>query len=323
MTWLSWRQQRTEALIAAGILALLAALLIPSGLDMASVYDHDRLVGLPRRAHRSCGVAIDSFTDAFPVARGLPLAWFTLVPGLIGVLLAAPFVSSSRTARTGLPGRRASRAAAGSRPSSARSSVAALIAAVVMTRAHHVVARAARPPARAEWRRASSTSKARSPLGYVLFALGLALAVGVVWRRTVPALIVGFIGYVVGAHLRRHLAAPALPVAARSGPGASSRQGAARRRTSTSRLGAEPVPERQARPHRSDLHARPAARAGQGGPSARSTSLPRQHGRGYTHAVYQPASRFWLFQGIETALFGGAAVALIAFAAWWTHRRAS
>ena len=31
--------------------------------------------------------------------------------------------------------------------------------------------------------------------GYVLFALGLALAVGAVWRRTVPALVVAFVGY--------------------------------------------------------------------------------------------------------------------------------
>jgi hypothetical protein len=43
----------------------------------------------------------------------------------------------------------------------------------------------------------------------------------------------------------------------------------------------------------------------------------------YTHAVYQPASRFWAFQGIETALFGGVAVMLIVFASWWTHRRTS
>ncbi len=40
-------------------------------------------------------------------------------------------------------------------------------------------------------------------------------------------------------------------------------------------------------------------------------------------AVYQPASRFWLFQGIETALFGGVALVLIAFAAWWLHERAA
>ncbi len=39
------------------------------------------------------------------------------------------------------------------------------------------------------------------------------------------------------------------------------------------------------------------------------------------HAVYEPASRFWLLQGIETALFGGIALVLILFAAWWTHQR--
>jgi hypothetical protein len=46
-------------------------------------------------------------------------------------------------------------------------------------------------------------------------------------------------------------------------------------------------------------------------------------GAGYNHAVYQPDSRFWLFQSIETALFGGIAVVLILFAAWWVHERAS
>ncbi len=34
------------------------------------------------------------------------------------------------------------------------------------------------------------------PLGYVLFALGLGLAIGVVWRRTAPAVIAAFLGYV-------------------------------------------------------------------------------------------------------------------------------
>ena len=41
-----------------------------------------------------------------------------------------------------------------------------------------------------------------------------------------------------------------------------------------------------------------------------------RHGAGYSHLLYQPASRFWEFQGIETALFAGIAVLLITFAAW-------
>jgi hypothetical protein len=39
------------------------------------------------------------------------------------------------------------------------------------------------------------------------------------------------------------------------------------------------------------------------------------------HAVYEPASRFWAMQGVELALFGGAALVLIALAAWWTQAR--
>jgi hypothetical protein len=36
---------------------------------------------------------------------------------------------------------------------------------------------------------------------------------------------------------------------------------------------------------------------------------------------YQPADRFWLFQGIESAIFLGLAAVLLALAVWWvmTH----
>jgi hypothetical protein len=39
--------------------------------------------------------------------------------------------------------------------------------------------------------------------------------------------------------------------------------------------------------------------------------------------VFQPASRFWLFQGIEAALFTGLALGLLAIAVWWIRRRVS
>ena len=35
--------------------------------------------------------------------------------------------------------------------------------------------------------------------------------------------------------------------------------------------------------------------------------------------VLQPAGRFWLFQGIESALFAGLAAALLAFTVWWVR----
>ena len=38
MIWLSWRQQRLESVLMAGLLVLVAALLVPLGMHMASAY---------------------------------------------------------------------------------------------------------------------------------------------------------------------------------------------------------------------------------------------------------------------------------------------
>jgi hypothetical protein len=163
--------------------------------------------------------------------------------------------------------------------------------------------------------------------GYTLFALGLALAVGVVWRRTVPAVVIGFAGYfaariLVDTWLRERLVTPLT----------------ATWRTAVPRPGG---PSRVAEPaslhHAWVISERPSDRLGHpvslriGDCSRGAAGHVRkvmvdgncllQKGADYIHAVYHPASRFWLFQGIETALFGGTALALILFAAWWTHER--
>ena len=88
MTWLSWRQQRTESIITAAILAALAAVLIPTGIHMATVYGHAGLAAcLDNATTSSCGAATRAFKDRFG-QLGNTTAWLTLVPGIIGVLLA-------------------------------------------------------------------------------------------------------------------------------------------------------------------------------------------------------------------------------------------
>jgi hypothetical protein len=37
--------------------------------------------------------------------------------------------------------------------------------------------------------------------------------------------------------------------------------------------------------------------------------------------TYQPASRYWVFQWYETAIFVALALALAAFCFWWVRRR--
>ena len=58
------------------------------------------------------------------------------------------------------------------------------------------------------------------------------------------------------------------------------------------------------------------ARPGPNGAKGLDPACMSRHGAGFTHILYQPASRFWEIQGLEFALFGGVAVILIAFAAW-------
>src|SRR5262249_48863901 len=92
VTWVSWRLQRTETLIAVGMLALLAALLIPTGIQMANAYHHDGLAAcLSSNPGPTCDSQLGEFRQRSQSLIDLS-SWFTLLPGLIGILLAAPFI---------------------------------------------------------------------------------------------------------------------------------------------------------------------------------------------------------------------------------------
>jgi hypothetical protein len=48
------------------------------------------------------------------------------------------------------------------------------------------------------------------------------------------------------------------------------------------------------------------------------------HAHGWLYLVtWQPPDRFWLFQGIESAIFFGLAAVLLALAFWWVQTRIS
>jgi hypothetical protein len=74
------------------------------------------------------------------------------------------------------------------------------------------------------------------------------------------------------------------------------------------------------------LHAVPQFSVGSVCPATRASTRAsldecvRAHGFLNTD-VFQPGSRFWLFQGIQAAIFLGLAVVLLAVAVWWVRRR--
>jgi len=101
---------------------------------MASAYRHDGLAAcLGQDPSISCAQALHSFTSQFERTGNL-VAWFTLLPGLIGVPARGAVRPRAREAApTGSPGRRASPAAAGSPPSSASRSAQRWLVALVLT----------------------------------------------------------------------------------------------------------------------------------------------------------------------------------------------
>jgi len=196
MTWVAWRLQRTETLIALALLVLIGAVLLPTGIEMSHAFDRDHLsLCLGHRPSGACNNAIEGFLSRFNSLGDL-LAWFTLLPGLLGVILAAPFLleleqgtyrlawtqSITRgrwiAAKLGLP----------------------LAVALLVAGAYILVGTWWREPfVRMNGRMDTATydSEGIVALGYTLFAFGLALVVGVLWRKAVAAVTVAFVGYVV------------------------------------------------------------------------------------------------------------------------------
>ena len=309
MIWVGWRQQRTETLIGLGIVVLVAALLVPTGIQMAHAYDSDGIGAcLGARQSFACGDAIRSFQDRFDGVSNL-LGWLTLLPGLIGVLLAAPFIgqlesgayrldwTQSITRRRWIAGKLA----------------LSIGATVLLSLVFIALVTWWRTPLVHLSGRMENTvfdSEGIVAVGYALFALGLALALGVIWRRSVAAIAVAFIAYFavrlfVDVWLRQRLTPPLSATWSRTGSEPAALQHAwVISESPVDRFGHALVPHIGACPG-GNLKACFAAHA------------PR-----YVQALYEPASRFWSMQLVEFALFAGVAVVLIALAAWWTDRRA-
>jgi len=309
--WLSWRQQRTEAALSAAMVVLLAALFIPAGIHLASFYDHHGVARCISGKTFACGQTLAAFGDRAGILRSV-VPWLTLLPGLVGVALAAPIIldlegGTYRLAWT--------QSITRGRWIATRFSVAvgtALATAGLLA----VLFTWYRAPLDHVFGRFDGTSfdlEGTVSLGYVLFALGLGLAVGVVWRRTAPAMIASFLGYVacrvfVDAWLRQRLVTPVSATWSINAAGPN---------LNNDWVLASGPSDKAGHLFGGDFGALQACGhvAFKGAKVLNAKCLVR-HGAGYNHAVWQPDSRFWQFQGIETALFAGLGLLLIAFAAW-------
>jgi hypothetical protein len=315
MIWLSWRLQRSETLLALAAFGLIAAIFVPAGIHLASAFTHYGVGHCIDRQSRACADGVGAFADSAGTLRSA-LGWFNLLPGLIGVALAAPLVldlesgTSTFAWTQGVTRRRWLATKLG----------IALLTAVAAGGAYTALFGWYRGPFNRVFGRFSDGGfdfQGTVPIAYFLFALGLGLAVGVLWRRTAPAMVVAFLAYfgariTVDQSLRRHFLAPLTATTGFRSGGLNLQRDLQR-----AWILFEGPSNRAGQPFSGSFQAlQRCGNANPGGLKSVSHACLARLGAGYNHAVYFPESRFWAFQGIETALFGGIALLLIAFAAW-------
>jgi hypothetical protein len=309
--WLTWRQQRIETLITAAILALLAAAFVPKGIHLADLFAKQHLAHCVNRDTPACRYAVSNFGNSAGTLRGLlDSGWFNLIPGLIGVALAAPLLLDLEHGTTRLAW---TQSVTRQRWLATKGTVAVGTVLLAAAAFSLLFTWYQKPFDRIYGHWDKFDFEWIAPLGYALFALGLTLGIGVLLHRVAAAMVVAFGAYVAGrvfveSWLRQRLLTPLSATWGlhSSGPNVASAwvitEGPSDRAGHLFN-GSSAVIQSCSRP-------------GPKGGQALDAGCMARHGAGFTHILYQPASRFWELQGIETALFSGVALLLIAFAAW-------
>jgi hypothetical protein len=345
MIWLTWRQFRIQAEIAAGTLAAFAVLLAITGPHLASLYAASGITGCHAG---SCGQIAGSYLSlagangTYPAVYALTIAGTVLAPAIIGIFWGAPLLA--RELETGTFRLAWTQSITRARWLTVKLTLVGL-AAVAVTEAFSLmlawwaapISQAARiapntpaPLGFGPFSPPTFASHGITPLGYAAFAFSLGVSVGVVLRRVIPAMAVtlaifAVIQVAVPLWIRPNVVPPDHTMVAIGSVAASaqtnindtfaytvgflpSQPGAWITSTGAVNASGQPV---------SSIP--PACRTG--GPSSPhlGSCLSRQGIR--IDVSYQPASRYWAFQWIETAIFIALASALTWYCFWHLARR--
>ena len=313
MAWVTWRQHRSQLVVATGLLFALAVSLLATRLPIESAFRRDSLAGcLPPTARPGCDFIVPHFEGEF---SGLVTAVRVLavLPVLAGLFVGAPLLAREieqgtlRFAWTQSITRRRW-----------------LLSKTAMLAAGTALAGGAASALVMWWRSPFDTLQGRiSPASfdieglvvpaYALFALALGVLAGLVFRRTVAAMtstLVAFAAtrFLVFEFVRPHFLAPLHHTIVAT---ATSSQAGDWVLSDTLVDGGG----RQISVARENLAVLHAQQAGID-PHTYIVTL------GWKRVItYQPAGRFWTFQLLEAGLFAGLAVAVVLLTVWLVRRR--
>jgi hypothetical protein len=327
--WLSWRQFRVQALVAAVFLAALAAVLGVTGLRLAHFYDSSGIGACTAAGATDCDRLQLDFLDHYHSLRVIG-SLLIGAPAIIGAFWGAPLVARELEGGT-------HRLVWTQSVTRARW----LAVKLVIVGAASVVVAAAFSALFTWWagpldRVAASGSRLTPaifdqrgivPVGYAAFAFTLGVTAGLLLRRTLPAMATTLVGFTVvrmtiQSGVRPHLLAPVHvsyppPIydQANSPLGTNAWVISSKVVDAAGHVVATGDP--------AGFSTNTLAAACHGSPNLPDTFFQQCADRLGLHnlATLQPASRYWAFQAWETAIFLALALALVAFCFWWTSRR--
>jgi hypothetical protein len=328
MTWLVWRQHRNQAYLAAAALAAFAVLLLITGRQMASQY-HSALTSCA--VSHSCGNLANTLTLGTP-ALSLLVTLTVVVPCLLGVFWGGPLIA--RELETGTSQFAWMQSITRRRWLTVKVGWA-LLAAAAWGGAISALVTWWSSPANAlnqqNFQPGQFDIQGIVPVGYAVFAVALGITAGALIRRTLPAMAItigvfAFLRLVIGQDLRSHYMTAATIINTfghdmRTPTGSywlisQGLVGPGGQLLSTPVLGSgiavNGVPVSEMPPACQPLAFQ--------GPLKLISCLSARGYRGF-FTSYQPASRYWTFQGIETGIFLLLAAALIAVTAIAVLRR--
>jgi hypothetical protein len=313
MTWLTWRQHRAEAYVLGALFALLTPILIVSGIGLASAYQRLGAAACVGHANLPNCEAIYRALDAPYALISNALPWpVNLFPALLAMFVGAPLVArevEQGTYRTAWTQSVTRLRWLGTKLGLVLGGcvLASLTLSLLLTWWYTPYAQLL-----GKFNPSFFNLEGLAPIARMVFAVALAVCLGVALRRTIPAMALTLflytaLGLTVQVLLRPHY----LPPITVRGPEVFLPRSQddwvldAGVRTATHHT-VDPVQVTQA--------------CGSAGPEATNCI----HAHGWTEfLIYQPADRYWLFQGIEAAIFVALAGVCVALTFWLIRRRAA
>ncbi|MDQ0753001.1 ABC-type transport system involved in multi-copper enzyme maturation permease subunit [Streptomyces africanus] len=341
MMWLSWRQFRVQALVGAGALAVIAVYLVYLGGDIRDAHDVYR-ANCENSAN--CAQARAQFRSAYQNTLLFMATGLALIPALIGTFWGAPLVARELENGT----HRLVWNQSVTRPRWLLSKILLMGAAAVLVTgaAAALLTWAARPfdnVVKEQFDTFVFGARNIAPIGYAAVAFTLGTVIGLLLRRTLPAMAVTLVVFLAFQFFFPNVVRPSLMPPEKAtlqmteqainqaqnlgSLGGGSVIGGVKIPGAPDAWIAETSPLRTAdgqtlsgAKFNDCLDSPPKTGAG-GTFGDTAVCLAKQNL--HVDVLYQPRSRYWAFQGLETGIYLVLSVILTAFGLWRIRRRVS